>query len=146
MRMHFHRSLTPRRHGFTLMETLIALSIFALAVVGLADAIQQAGRSSDVVRQDVQVHDTMAAMTSEAMRLVALTAQGARPQTPQPVEVAGVTYKVSAQPIKNLQNKDKLPVEGLWEIITTAEWMEGSVKQQMEDVAWVFPPLLPPLR
>ncbi|MBL9130158.1 MAG: prepilin-type N-terminal cleavage/methylation domain-containing protein [Verrucomicrobiaceae bacterium] len=138
--------LSHRRHGFTLLETLIALSIFSLAVVSLAEAIQSAGNASNLVRQDIQIHDRMTAMTSETMRLVALHVAGARPQLPDAVEEAGVTYKVAVQEIKNLKNKDNQPVEGLWEIVTTAEWMEGSMKQQLEDRAWVYPPLLPPLR
>lgn len=146
MSMRISHVIPVRRAGFTLMETLIALSIFSLAVVALAEAIQQSGQTSNVIRQEVQVHDRMTAMTSETMRLVALHVAGQRPQAPQPVEEAGVTYRVNVQEIKNLQNKDKMPVEGLWEIITTAEWMEGSVKQQVQDVAWVFPPLLPPLQ
>ncbi|MBE7497490.1 MAG: prepilin-type N-terminal cleavage/methylation domain-containing protein [Verrucomicrobiaceae bacterium] len=141
--------LTPRhpaRQGFTLMETLIALSIFALAVVSLAEAIQSAGRASTIVRQEVRIHDRMAAITAETTRLVALQAAGARPTLPPAVEEEGVTYKVAVQEIKNLKNKDQVPVEGLWEVITTAEWMEGTMKQQMEDRAWVYPPLLPPLQ
>ena len=134
------------RHGFTLLETLIALSIFSLAVVALAEAIQQSAQASNVIRQDVQIHDRMTAMTTETMRLIALQVAGQRPEAPQPVEDAGVKYSVTAHEIKNLKNKDNVPVEGLWEVTTVAEWMDGNVKQEMQDVAWVYPPLLPPLR
>lgn len=135
-----------RASGFTLLETMIALSIFSLAVVALAEAIQQSAQSSNVIRQDVQIHDRMTAMTTETMRLIALHVAGQRPEAPQPVEDAGVKYSVTAHEIKNLKNKDNVPVEGLWEVITVAEWMDGNVKQEMQDVAWVYPPLLPPLR
>lgn len=135
-----------RPSGFTLLETLIALSIFSLAMVALAEAIQQSAQASNVIRQDVQIHDRMTAMTTEAMRLIALQVAGQRPESPDPIEDAGVKYSVTAHEIKDLKNKDNVPVEGLWEVITVAEWMDGNEKQSMQDVAWVYPPLLPPLR
>ncbi len=144
--MQARRMPQPRRSAFTLMETLIALSIFSLAVVALAEAIQQSGKAANLIKQEVQIHGRLTSITAETMRLVALAAAGARPQNPPVIEEYGVTYKVATTQIKNLMNKDKQPVEGLWEIRATAEWMEGSVKQQMEDVAWVYPPMLPPLQ
>ena len=57
-----------RPSGFTLLETLIALSIFSLAVVALAEAIQQSAQASNVIRQDVQIHDRMTAMTAQNQR------------------------------------------------------------------------------
>jgi type II secretory pathway component PulJ len=138
---------TPARTAaFTLMETIIAMMIFSLAVVALAEAIQQAGKTSAIIRQDIQVHDRMAAMTAEASRLILLVAAGQRPQTPEAVEENGVTYKVAAEQIKGMKNKDGLLVEGIWEVTTTAEWLEGSEPQQLIDKAWVYPPLLPTLQ
>lgn len=144
MRTSFRHS--ARRAGFTLMETVIALAIFSLAVVALAEAIQQSGKTSNIIRQDIQIQDRMAALTAETTRLIALTAAGARPQQPEPVEDNGVTYKVNVQQIKNLVNKDKQPVEGLWQVITTADWKEGTSDQHLEEESWVYPPLLPRLQ
>jgi type II secretory pathway component PulJ len=140
-----------RRHslhatGFSLMETVIALTIFSLAAVALAEAIQQSGQSSNLIRQDIQIQDRMAALTAETMRLVALTEQGARPAVPDAIEVDGVSYQVRTEPLKDVFNKDKVPVEGIYVITTTAEWMEGGEAQQLVDTAWIDPRMLPPLR
>jgi prepilin-type N-terminal cleavage/methylation domain-containing protein len=144
MRFHFRHS--ARRAGFTLMETVIALAIFSLAVVALAEAIQQSGKTSNIIREDIRIHDRMAALTAETTRLIALTVAGARPQQPAPIDEGGVTYQVKVQEIKNLVNKDKVPVEGLWQVITTADWKEGTSDQHLEEETWVYPPLLPRLQ
>lgn len=144
--MRLHLRPTARRTGFTLLETVIALAIFSLAVVALAEAIQRSGDTSNIIRQDIMIHDRMAALTAETTRLIALTAAGTRPQQPQPVEEGGVTYQVKVQEIKNLVNKDKVPVEGLWQVITTADWKEGTSGQHLEEETWVYPPLLPRLQ
>ncbi len=132
--------------GFTLMETMLALLIFSIAAVALAEAIQQAGRTSDLIRRDMQIHDRMTALSAETMRLIALTQQGARPMIPDAVEAEGVSYKVVTRKIEDLVNKDKQLLDNIYEIITTAEWMEGGSLQTAEDVAWVFPPLMPRLQ
>lgn len=135
-----------RRAGFTLLETVIALAIFSLAVVALAEAIQRSGDTSNIIREDIRIRDRMAALTAETTRLIALTAAGARPQQLEPVQEGGVIYQVKAQQIKNLVNKDKVPVEGLWQVITTADWKEGTSDQHLEEETWVYPPLLPRLQ
>ena len=144
--MRLHLCPKPRRSGFTLLETVIALAIFSLAVVALAEAIQRSGETSNIIRQDIRIHDRMAALTAETTRLIALTAVGARPQQPDPVQEDGVMYQVRVQEIKNLLNMDKAPVEGLWQVITTADWKEGTSDQHLEEETWVYPPLLPRLQ
>lgn len=53
MRLNLCRS--SRRSGFTLLETVIALAIFSLAVVALAEAIQRSGETSNIIRQDIRI-------------------------------------------------------------------------------------------
>jgi type II secretory pathway pseudopilin PulG len=144
--MRLIRRHSPHATGFSLMETVIALTIFSLAAVALAEAIQQSGQSSNIIRQDIQIQDRMAALTAETMRLVALTEQGARPAVPDAIEVDGVSYQVRTEPLKDVFNKDKVPVEGIYVITTNAEWMEGGEAQQLVDTAWIDPRMLPPLR
>ena len=114
--------------------------------MALAEAIQRSGETSNIIRQDIRIHDRMAALTAETTRLIALTAVGARPQQPDPVQEDGVMYQVRVQEIKNLMNKDKAPVEGLWQVITMADWKEGTADQHLEEETWVYPPLLPRLQ
>ena len=130
--MRLHLRHLPRRRGFTLLETVIALAIFSLAVVALAEAIQRSGETSNIIRQDIRIHDRMAALTAETTRLIALTASGARPQQPEPVQEEGVLYQVRVRELRNLVNKDKVPVDGLWKVMTTADWKEGAADQHLE--------------
>ena len=144
--MAMHVRQTARQAGFTLLETVIALAIFSLAVVALAEAIQRSAETSNIIRHEITIHDRMAALTAESTRLIALTAAGARPRQMEPVEESGVTYRVAMQEVQNLFNKDKMPVEGLWRVVTTADWKEGASDQHLEEETWVHPPLLPRLQ
>jgi hypothetical protein len=65
---------------------------------------------------------------------------------PDAIEVDGVSYQVRTEPLKDVFTKDKVPVEGIFVITTTAEWMEGGEAQQLVDTAWIDPRMLPPLR
>jgi hypothetical protein len=53
---------------------------------------------------------------------------------------------VRTEPLKDVFNKDKVPVEGIYVITTSAEWLEGGEAQQLVDTAWIDPRMLPPLR
>lgn len=145
MRLHFdHTPQSPR--GFSLLEMVMALAIFSLAIVALAEAIQRTCETSNIIRQDIRIHDHLAALTSETTRLIGMAASGVRPQQPDPVMEEGVLYRVRVQELKNLLNKDQVPVEGLWQVITSADWKEGASEQHLEQETWVYPPMLPRLQ
>ena len=138
---------TPKRPaGFSLLEMVMALLIFSLAIVALAEAIQRAGETSNIIRQDIRIHNHLAALTSDATRLIGIAAPGVRSQQSDPVMEGGVLYRVRVQEIKNLLNKDQAPVEGLWQVIASADWKEGATEQHLEQETWVYPPLLPRLQ
>lgn len=141
-----HARHTAQHAGFTLLETVIALAIFSLAVVALAEAVQRSAETSNIIRHEITIHDRMAALTAESTRLIALTAAGMRPRQQEPLEESGVTYQVTMQEVQNLLNKDKMPVEGFWKVVTTAKWKEGTSDQQLEEETWVYPPLLPKMQ
>jgi hypothetical protein len=125
---------------------VMALAIFSLAIVALAEAIQRTGETSNIIRQDIRIHDHLAALTSETTRLIGMAASGVRPQQPDPVMEEGVLYRVRVQELKNLLNKDQVPVEGLWQVIISADWKEGASEQHLEQETWVYPPMLPRLQ
>jgi hypothetical protein len=62
------------------------------------------------------------------------------------VQEEGVLYQVRVRELRNLVNKDKVPVDGLWKVMTTADWKEGAADQHLEEETWVYPPLLPRLQ
>lgn len=131
------RLLRPRRQrsAFTLLETLLALAIFSMAVVSLVEAINQLGMTTVHQRRESQVQERMRSLLTERTRLPLQ-----QEQDETKVQEGDTTYTVRHHKLQ-LQNKDGVPVEGLFEVSVTAQWMEGREPQQASVDTWLYPPL-----
>lgn len=121
------------KRGFTLLETLLALMVFSLAVVALVEAVHQLGTSALLRRREAAVQERMRSLLVENTRL---------PERPleSSLTEGDVTYTVRRSPLE-LSNKDGLPLTDLFEVRVTAVWLEGNLKQQATAETWVYPPL-----
>lgn len=127
--------LRRRRRAFTLLETLLALAIFSMAVVSLVEAVNQLGMTTVHQRRESQVQERMRSLLTERTRLPLL-----QEQEETKVQEGDTTYIVRHQKLQ-LQNKEGVPVEGLYEVSVTAQWMEGRDPQQASVDTWLYPPL-----
>ncbi|MGV3662953.1 MAG: prepilin-type N-terminal cleavage/methylation domain-containing protein [Prosthecobacter sp.] len=133
--------LPPQPHGrqrrepaFTLLETLLALTIFSMAVVALVEAVNQLGLTTIHQRRESEVQERMRSLLTERTRLPLPQEEETK------VKEGDITYTVQHQKLE-LQNKDGQPVEGLYEVRVTAQWMEGREPQQASVDTWLYPQL-----
>lgn len=130
--LHRHRASS---RGFTLLETLLALMIFSMAVVGLVEAVNQLGLTTVHQRRESQVQERMRSLLTERTRLPLQQEEGETK-----LQEGDTTYLIRHQKLQ-LQNKEGQPVEGLYEVRVTAQWLEGRELQQSSVETWVYPPL-----
>ncbi len=121
------------RRGFTLLETLLALMVFSVAVVALVEAVHQLGENALLRRHEAAVQERMRSLLVEHTRM---------PDAPPEVTLqeSDVTYIVTHTPLE-LKNREGQPVSGLFEVRVTAAWQEGRTPQQASAETWVYPPL-----
>ena len=121
------------RHAFTLLETLLALMVFSVAVVALVEAVHQLGGHTLLRRHEAAVQERMRSLLVEHTR-----------REDEPVKLVlkerEVTYTVTRQPLE-LKNRDGQPITGLFEVRVVAAWLEVRVPQQASAETWVYPPL-----
>lgn len=122
-----------KRKGFTLLETLLALMVFSMAVVALVEAVHQLGEHTLLRRHEAAVQERMRSLLVEHTR---------RPDDLEELKLqeGDVSYTVTHTPLE-LKDRDGQPVEGLFEVRVTAAWKEGQVPQQASAETWVYPPL-----
>lgn len=122
-----------KTRGFTLLETLLALMIFSIAVVALVEALHQLGDTTLHRRREAQVRERMRSLLIEHTRL---------PDRPEKVQTqeTEIMYTVTRKRL-DLRNREGQPLNELYEIRVVAEWQEGAVKQQATADTWVYPPL-----
>lgn len=122
-----------KQHGFTLLETMLALMIFCVAVVALVEAVHQLGDNTLHRRREAQVQERMRSLLLEHTRLP-------EPLQRTRMQEADVLYTVVRTPLE-LRNQEGQPLDGLVEVRVTAEWHEGRLRQQASAGTWVYPPL-----
>ncbi len=131
--------------GFTLLEALLALFVFSVAVLALVETINTMGLASTEARQQREIVSRIESLMLEATRKQ--TAQQTQEQQKgfdRTVKEAGVAYHLKMAPLE-LRNQDDQPLTGLFSLKATASWKDGGQEQQMTVETWVYPPLFAPI-
>jgi type II secretion system protein I len=102
------------RSGFTLLEVLLAMAIFAFAAVGLLVALQGTvdGAMSTQRENDVR--------TGLSNRLARISVGPLRAVKDEDIE-NGVTYRTEIDR-EEVTNAERILLRGFWRIRVTAEW------------------------
>lgn len=119
-----------KTRGFTLLEVLIALGMFMLAVTGLALALDRAFAASILLRRDDEIRQQIESLVDQAMVLPIDRLQQGVESGP---DALGAKYSSIAEPVEDLVNKDEETLGGLWKITVRAAWEEGSQEQEWKE-------------
>ncbi len=119
-----------KSRGFTLFEVLIALSMFVLALGGLAIALDKIVDASVFLREDGEIRRGMESWIDQAMVLPVQTLEQGQESEPDP---NGVTYSVSAEPATDLRNMKDEELPGLWWVTVRARWKDNDEEQLQEE-------------
>jgi prepilin-type N-terminal cleavage/methylation domain-containing protein len=130
-----------KRNAFTLLETLLALMVFSVAVVALVEAVNQLGKTTINMRREGEVRERLRSLLLENTRL---PMPASLQRDTQRVEHGDVLYTIVREPLTGLKNRDGAELQGLHAVRVTAEWREGVASQKATAETWVFPPLFQP--
>jgi prepilin-type N-terminal cleavage/methylation domain-containing protein len=115
--------------GFTLLEVLIALAMFVLAVGGLSVALDRIFSANIVLRRDTEVRQQIESLVDEAMTLPIEVLEQGRETEP---DAMGAKYTTRAE-LADLANAKDEKLERVWWVTVRGEWMEGREKQHWEE-------------
>ncbi len=121
------RPIRRQTSGFTLIEVMVALFLFVLAVGGLALALDTTFTSSQVLRRDREVRQQLDSFLDEAMEIPLQTLLEGRKTGPDAV---GATYILSAEQADLRNEKDEL-LAGLYWVTVQAKWTEAGQPQEL---------------
>lgn len=119
-----------KTRGFTLLEVLIALGMFVLAVGGLAMALDRAFSASIILRRDDEIRQQIESLIDQAMILPIETLQQGVESGP---DALGIKYATAAEPVDDLVNKKQETLGGIWKITVRATWEEGAQAQEWKE-------------
>jgi prepilin-type N-terminal cleavage/methylation domain-containing protein len=128
------------RRGFSLLETILALMVFSIAVVALVGAINGMGNASVEARRTREVQAQLEAMMLDATRKPPQEIVSGQQSYETGSRQDGVDYHLAMQIIE-LANADGQTLPGLYSVKATARWTEAGAKQEISADTLTYPPL-----
>lgn len=121
------RLQSSKRQGFSLLEVMLALAIFASAGVMLVATINEIGTITMQARTLRNVEQGMESLLDEHSK------------APQMMELDkdvkagqdGIAYKITVRPLEDLKNQDNQVLNGLFLIRVQARWEEDGQPMDM---------------
>ncbi len=122
------------KRAFGLFEVMLAVTIFALVVMSLAQALKSTVESSILIERELITRQLLQNALNQAR------AESIQPGT-FPIEIQDPNYTLEKiiEPL-DLQNKNKQPLQGLYRITIKATWKEGKEAQESEASIIVYQP------
>lgn len=118
-----------RINAFTLLEMLIAMFMFVLAVGGLAMAMDRIFGANVTMRRDGELRQQIESLLDESMVTPIETLEQGREIGP---DAMGAKFTVRAEQA-DVRNKNDEQLAGLWWVTVRAEWTEGREEQSWEE-------------
>lgn len=121
MQINLPVSKIAKRCGMTLMEVVLALSVFAVAALALVGTLNQIGEAGADSQRLLEIEQSLESIIDE---------YGKMPQIRELDEEIkagsdGVSYQVMIRLVKDLQNQDGRFLQNTFRVVAIARWDEG---------------------
>lgn len=135
-------NVTPlqRRHGFLLLEMVLALSVFAMAATGFVVALQRMSLAAAQARDELQVTRILESALNETISLPVL-------EEGELSDVAGdgsIDILVNIEPLEDLENEEGETLNEMFRIRIMARWYENGEWQERSIETWRYARLYQP--
>ncbi len=123
-----------RSRGFLLLEMVLALTVFAIAVTGFVKALHYAAKTAELAQSELRITSILESAMDETLSLPALE-EGTTQTT---VGDTGVDLDTTIKLMDDLQNKDGQPLPEMYNIKIDAKWYENGVWQERSVQTWRY--------
>lgn len=126
---------TPRKKhgGWLLMEVIIALSLFSMAVVAYVIALNNTSKLALLTQQEARINIILEGVLIEAATLPELE----ETKYEYTFDEFNMRVQVEVQPIQ-LQNKDGEELNDMWQITVNAQWLEDGQFREETFETWRY--------
>ena len=118
-----------KRGGFILLESILALALFAIVAVGFTVAIQQVAFTANRSGESMRIQRTLETLLTEASKAVRFEES----EEGLGQDEKGVYYSKLIEEME-IENMDGQELQSMWRIAIIAEW-EDTSGRTMENVA-----------
>jgi prepilin-type N-terminal cleavage/methylation domain-containing protein len=128
MKAHRYQVLHRRAEGMTLLEVVLALAVFSIAVLALVGTLNKIAETAVESQVILEVEQSLESLIDE---------YGKMPQMRNLEEdikpgADGVAYRVKVEQVKDLKNKEGQFLQDMFRIQAFARWNDGGTVIELE--------------
>jgi type II secretory pathway pseudopilin PulG len=139
------RSRPVRRnaHGFLLLEALLAIGVFAIAVTGFTLALSRTADLADQAQRRLAITRLLRSALAEAMSYPVLE-EGKTSVEVDEMATQGMQIVTTVELLPEMENEDGQMLQEMYRIEVAAHWNENSVPQEEVAETWRYSRLYQP--
>jgi type II secretory pathway pseudopilin PulG len=124
---------SPRR-GFLLLEIVLALAVFSIAVTGFVVALNKMAQTAALAQSEMKITRILDSALDETLSIPVLE-EG---ETNSSIEGTGIELDTTIQLIDNLQNEDGQMLQEMYRIEIRAKWYDNGQWQNRAVETWRY--------
>jgi hypothetical protein len=133
------RSSRPRR-GFMLMESILALSLFAIVGVALITALHEIGRMA----YDARREGRLARILDSELRFAMMVPVLEEGETVKALDEFDLEITTIVEPMLEVENQDGVLLQQMYRVEVQASWYENNEWNEMFVESWRYARLYQP--
>lgn len=127
-------AMPPRRRGFLLLEMVLALAVFSIAVTGFVVALHRMADTASRAQSEMKITRILDSALDETLSIPVLE-EG---ETNSTVADSGIELDTSIKLLDQLQNEDGQPLQEMYRIEINAKWFENGEWQNRAVETWRY--------
>jgi len=127
------RGRNRRRHGFVLLEVVLAIGVFAMAATGFVVALHKTDELAAMAQRELRITRVLDSALKEALSLPVME-EGT---TTVALEESGIEIETLIESME-MENKDGQLLQDMYRIKVTAFWRENGQVRQRDAETWRY--------
>ena len=132
----------PVRRGFLLLEMILALMVFGIAVTGFTVALHRMATVASLAQSEMRITRILQSALDETLSLPTLE-EGTNTAT-VPGPGGGIDIATTVEILDKLENQDGQILQQMYRIEVKARWFENSQSQERIVETWRYGPMYQP--
>jgi len=124
----------PPRRGFLLLEMVLALAIFSVAVTGFVVALNKMAQTAALAQSEMKITRILDSALDETLSIPVLEEQ----ESNSTIEGTGIELDTTIHLIEDMQNEDGQVLQEMYRIEIKAKWYDNGQWQNRAVETWRY--------
>jgi Tfp pilus assembly protein PilV len=129
--------------GFLLLEVLLALGVFMMAVTGFTIALHRTSDLATATQRQLRITRLLESALIKAMSMPVLE-EGTTSENVAEMANEGMEIETTIEPMEEIENEDGQMLQEMYRVEVVARWFENGIPQEEMAETWRYSRLYQP--